>query len=92
MKPSFINLESCEFSLVLEKNNQEEGRFESIKSILPHPLLKPNMASIEFAFNSISLEVLGSHLHVDTIRDEPRMWFVSSQAANTLQEHIYKGK
>ena len=69
MRPKSSNLKSCEFSLVLEKNNQEEGIFESIKSILLPPSLKPTLASTEFAFNSVSLEVLESQLSVDTFRD-----------------------
>ena len=58
---------------MLEKNNQEGGRFESIKSILLPPSLKPNLASTEFVFKSVSFEVLGSRLRVDTVRDELRM-------------------
>ena len=47
------------FSLVPEKNNQEEERFVSIKSGSLPPLLRPTLASTELAFNSISSEVFG---------------------------------
>ena len=38
---------------------------------LLHPSLKPSMASTGLAFNFVSLEVLGSHLCMVTVRDEP---------------------
>ena len=53
-------------------------------SILLHPSLRPNLASTKFSFNSVSLEVFGSRLHVDTVKDEPRTWFISDQATNHL--------
>ena len=62
-----------------------------IKSNSLPPSLKPILASIELALNSVSLRVLESYLRVDTIRDEPRTWFISSQAANNFQEQIFKG-
>ena len=65
------------FSFVLEKNNQEEERFVSIKLGSPPPSLRPALVSIELALNFVSLEVSGSCLCVDTVRDEPRTWFVS---------------
>ena len=64
--------------LFLRRTTKKKGGF----SILLHSSLKPTLASIEFAFNSVSLEDLGSHLCVDIVRDEPRMWFISDQAAN----------
>ena len=74
------------FSLVLQKNNQEEERFVSIKSNYVPPSLRPTLASTELALYSISLEVFKSYLRVDTVRDEPRTRLVSSQAANNFQE------
>ena len=65
------------FSFVLEKNNQEEERFVSIKLGSLPPSLRPTLVSIELALNFVSLEVFGSCLRVDTVRDEPRTWFVS---------------
>ena len=66
------------FSLALEKNNQEKKeRFESIKSSSLPPSLRPTVASTDLSLNSISLEVLGSYLRVDTVRDEPKTWFIS---------------
>ena len=82
---------SCDFSLILEKNNQEEERFESIKSNLLPSSLRPTLASTELAFNSVSLEVLESCLCVDTFREEPKTWFVFCQATNIFQEQIFKG-
>ena len=63
----------------------------SIKSSSLPPSLKPTLASTQLAFNSISLEVLRSCLRVDTIRDEPRTWFVSGQVTNNFLEQIFKG-
>ena len=78
------------FSLVLEKKNQEEERFVSIKSGSLPPLLRPTLASTELALNSISLEVYGTCLHVDIIKDEPRTWFFSGQAATTSKSRSLK--
>ena len=70
------------FSLVLEKNNQEEERFVSIKSYSLPSSLRLTLASKELALNSICLEVFGSFLRVDTVRDEPKTLFIYGQAAN----------
>ena len=79
------------FLFVLEKNNQEEGRFVSIKSDSLPPLLRPTLASTKLALNFVSLEVFGSCRRVDTVRDEPWTCFISGQAANNFQEQIFKG-
>ena len=79
------------FSFVLEKSNQEEERFVSIKSNSLTPLLRPTLASTELALNSVSLKVFGSYPRVDTFRDEPWTCFISNQAANNFQEPIFKG-
>ena len=59
------------FSLILEKNNQEEERFVTIKQGSLPSSPRPTLASTKLAFNSVSLEVLGSCLRVDTVRDGP---------------------
>ena len=79
------------FCPVLEKNNQEEERFVSIKSNSLTLSLRPTLASTKIAFISVSMEVFGYCLHVDIVRDEPRTWFVSGQATNNCQKQIFKG-
>ena len=64
------------FSLVLEKNNQEEERFVSIKLGSLLPSLRPTLANTKLALNSVSLKVFRSCLCVNTVRDEPRTWLV----------------
>ena len=39
-----------------------------------------DLASIGTLFETVALEVIGSTLHVDTIRDEHRTWFASIQS------------
>ena len=49
--------------------------FERLGSLAPFS--DPGLASTKTLFETVALEVVGSTLHVDTVRGEPRTWFTS---------------
>ena len=55
----------------------QEGVLEFERLGLLAYSLDRDLASIETLFKAVALEVVGSNIRVDTVRGEPRTWFVS---------------